>query len=136
MEEVVSQVDLYVGGRDLTLANLTGHPTVVLPNGMRKRGGVDTPTSLTFTGKLYGEADLLAVAHAYQRATDFHFARPPLEKVLESDPVKFRSTGVVARLLLRGKLIARDGVQKRVDHLPLFGNTLPHDAFAQITGFF
>ena len=86
MEEVMSQVDLYVGGRDLTLANLTGHPTVVLPNGMRKRGGVDTPTSLTFTGRLYGETELLAVAHAYQRATDFHLARPPLEKVLESDP--------------------------------------------------
>jgi Asp-tRNA(Asn)/Glu-tRNA(Gln) amidotransferase A subunit family amidase len=86
MEETLSQIDLYVAGRDLTLANITGHPTVVLPNGMRKRGGVDTPTSLTFTGRLYGETELLAVAHAYQRATDFHLARPPLEKALESDP--------------------------------------------------
>ena len=36
MEEVMSQVDLYVGGRDLTLTNLTGHPSVVLPNGLRR----------------------------------------------------------------------------------------------------
>ena len=89
MEETMSQVDLYVGGRDLTLANLTGHPTVVVPNGMRKRGGIDKPTCLTFTGRLYGEAELLAIAHAYQRATDFHLARPPLEKALESDPGNF-----------------------------------------------
>ena len=35
MEEVMSGIDLYVGGNDLLLANLTGHPTVVLPNGTR-----------------------------------------------------------------------------------------------------
>jgi Asp-tRNA(Asn)/Glu-tRNA(Gln) amidotransferase A subunit family amidase len=88
MDEVMSQVDLYVGGRDLTLANLTGHPTVVLPNGLRPRGGVETPTSLTFTGRLFGETDLLAVAHAYQRATGFHLARPPMEKILAEDKMK------------------------------------------------
>jgi Asp-tRNA(Asn)/Glu-tRNA(Gln) amidotransferase A subunit family amidase len=88
MEEIMSQVDLYVGGRDLTLANLTGHPTVVLPNGLRKRGGVETPTSLTFTGRLFGEAELLAVAQAYQRATDFHLARPPMENVFDGERAK------------------------------------------------
>jgi Asp-tRNA(Asn)/Glu-tRNA(Gln) amidotransferase A subunit family amidase len=85
MEELMSQVDLYVGGRDLTLANLTGHPTVSVPNGMRTRNGIDKPTALTFTGRLFGEAELLAVAHAYQRATDFHLARPPIEKALAED---------------------------------------------------
>ncbi len=86
MEEVMSQVDLYVGGRDLTLTNLTGHPSVVLPNGLRPRGGVNAPTALTFTGRLFGETDLLTVAHAYQRATDFHFARPPMDKALAEKP--------------------------------------------------
>jgi Asp-tRNA(Asn)/Glu-tRNA(Gln) amidotransferase A subunit family amidase len=86
MEEVMSQVDLYVGGRDLTLTNLTGHPSVILPNGLRARGGVEAPTGLTFTGRLFGETDLLAVAHAYQRATDFHLARPPMDKVLAEKP--------------------------------------------------
>lgn len=88
MEEVMSSVDLYVAGRDLTIANLTGHPTVVVPNGLRSRGGVETPISLTFTGRLYGEAELLAVAAAYQKATGFHRARPNLEKALEVSGVK------------------------------------------------
>src|SRR5262245_41118395 len=83
MDELMSQVDLYVGGRNLTIANLTGHPSLTIPNGLRKRGDVETPTALTFTGRLFGETDLLSVAHAYQRATDFHLARPPLEAVVE-----------------------------------------------------
>jgi Asp-tRNA(Asn)/Glu-tRNA(Gln) amidotransferase A subunit family amidase len=88
MEETMSQIDLYVGGRDLTLANLTGHPTVSVPNGLRTRNGVEKPTSLTFTGRLFGETDLLAVAHAYQRATDFQLARPPLDKILSNEKEK------------------------------------------------
>jgi Asp-tRNA(Asn)/Glu-tRNA(Gln) amidotransferase A subunit family amidase len=80
MEEVMRQVDLYVGGDDLVLTNFTGHPTVVLPDGFRKSGGVELPRSIKFTGRLYGEAELLAVAHAYQRATGNHLRRPPLDK--------------------------------------------------------
>jgi Asp-tRNA(Asn)/Glu-tRNA(Gln) amidotransferase A subunit family amidase len=78
MEETMAQVDLYVGGNDLTLTNLTGHPTVVMPNGFRKTGDAETPTSITFTGRLYGETDLLAVAHAYQLATGHHLRHPRL----------------------------------------------------------
>ena len=37
MDEVMSQVDCYVGGDDLMLTNLTGHPTVVVPDGDRER---------------------------------------------------------------------------------------------------
>ncbi len=78
MEETMAQVDLYVGGNDLLLTNLTGHPTAVLPNGFRKAGEVELPNSITFTGRLYGEAELLAVAHAYQQATGYHLRRPTL----------------------------------------------------------
>jgi len=81
MEEVMAKVDLYVGGNDLLLTNLTGHPTVVLPDGFRKANGVEVPTAITFTGRLYGETELLAVAHAYQQATGFHLRRPPLDKL-------------------------------------------------------
>ncbi|HEY7428288.1 MAG TPA: amidase [Gemmataceae bacterium] len=81
MEEVMGQVDLYVGGNDLLLSNLTGHPTVVLPNGFRKNGDTELPTAITFTGRLYGESDLLAVAHAYQQATGHHLKRPPMDKI-------------------------------------------------------
>jgi len=76
MEEALSGVDLYVGGNDLLLTNLTGHPTVVMPEPPRP------PASITFTGRLYGEADLLAVAAAYQQAVGFHLKRPPMEKVV------------------------------------------------------
>jgi Asp-tRNA(Asn)/Glu-tRNA(Gln) amidotransferase A subunit family amidase len=63
------------GGSNLLLTNLTGHPCVVLPNGFDDKG---SPTSITFMGKLFGEAELLAVAKAYQDATDFHLKHPPL----------------------------------------------------------
>lgn len=44
------------------------------PHGFRDDG---TPVSLSFIGRLYGEAETLAVAKAYQDATDFHTRRPP-----------------------------------------------------------
>jgi len=80
MEKLMSGLDAYVvpsfGGDNLLLTNLTGHPCVVLPNGFRSKD--QTPTSITFVGKLYGEAELCALAHAYQQATDFHRRRPVL----------------------------------------------------------
>ncbi|HEX9311124.1 MAG TPA: amidase [Gemmatimonadaceae bacterium] len=57
----------------LVATNLTGHPAVILPNGFRDDG---TPVSLTFLGGLFEEAKLLAVARAYQDATDFHLKHP------------------------------------------------------------
>lgn len=73
MAKLMAGYDAYIaptyGGGNLMLTNMTGHPAVVLPNGFRKNG---TPTSLTFTGKLWGEAPLLALARAYQEATGFH----------------------------------------------------------------
>ena len=38
-----------------------------------------TPTSHTFLGNLYGEAQLLAFARAYQDATGFHLLHPKVE---------------------------------------------------------
>lgn len=78
MEEVVSGIDAYVNGDDLTLTNLTGHPTVVVPDGDREGGKNGQPGTITFTGRLFGETDLLSLAHAYQQATDAHLRRPPL----------------------------------------------------------
>jgi Asp-tRNA(Asn)/Glu-tRNA(Gln) amidotransferase A subunit family amidase len=83
MAEVMTNVDLYVGGGDLLITNLTGHPTVVMPNGLRKQreSEIETPISISFTGRLYGESELLAVARAYQDATGHHLKRPPMEKL-------------------------------------------------------
>lgn len=61
-------------GGDLLLAtNLTGHPQLTLPNGFRSD---DTPTSITFTGRLWGEAVLVALGQHYQEFTSFHRRRP------------------------------------------------------------
>lgn len=79
MAKLMAGIDVYVsptyGGDNLVLTNLTGHPQVVVPNGFRKDG---TPTSITFTGQLFGEGKLLAVAKAYQDATGFHQRHPKL----------------------------------------------------------
>ncbi|HUF30804.1 MAG TPA: hypothetical protein VMM77_09045, partial [Gemmatimonadaceae bacterium] len=63
------------GLSQLVATNLTGHPAVILPHGFREDG---TPVSLTFLGKLFGERELLAAAHAYQGATDWHLRHPTL----------------------------------------------------------
>jgi Asp-tRNA(Asn)/Glu-tRNA(Gln) amidotransferase A subunit family amidase len=81
MQKLMKDIDVYVapsfGGSNLLLTNLTGHPCVVLPDGFTKEG---TPTSISFIGQLFGEAKLLAVAKAYQDATDFHLKHPLLEE--------------------------------------------------------
>ena len=59
----------------LSATNLTGHPCVVVPNGFRNN---DTPTSISFIGNLYQDAEALQIAHAYQQVTDFHLRRPTL----------------------------------------------------------
>jgi len=84
MARAIEGFDVYVcpsfGGDNLLLTNLTGHPSVVLPNGFREDG---TPTSITFLGDLYAEGEVLALAHAYQRATDFHRRHPDLDAAWE-----------------------------------------------------
>jgi Asp-tRNA(Asn)/Glu-tRNA(Gln) amidotransferase A subunit family amidase len=82
MEEVMAGIDAYIGGDDLTLTNLTGHPTAVVPDGTREKGKNDQPGTITFTGKLFGESDLLALAHAYQQVSGAQLLRPPLERLL------------------------------------------------------
>jgi Asp-tRNA(Asn)/Glu-tRNA(Gln) amidotransferase A subunit family amidase len=81
MAKIMESVDVYVvpsfGGDNLLLTNLTGHPAVVVPNGFRALDG--TPTSITFQGRLDDDELTLAVAEAYQQATDFHTKRPPIE---------------------------------------------------------
>lgn len=78
LQAAMQQVDCYVGGNDLVMTNLTGQPTAVLPNGFRERNGVREPESLTFTGQLFGETELLTVAKAYQEATGHHLEHPTL----------------------------------------------------------
>ncbi|MEN8203946.1 MAG: amidase [Bacteroidota bacterium] len=65
----------FQGGNHLLATNLTGHPVVVVPNGFKDSG---SPTSISFLGNLFDEGTILAVAAAYQEATDFNRQRPEL----------------------------------------------------------
>ncbi len=60
-------------GRQLAMTNLTGHPVVCMPIGMSANG---RPNSITLIGNIYDEATLLAVAKAYQDATNFNKVHP------------------------------------------------------------
>ncbi len=79
MDSLMKQVDLYIcptfGADNLLLTNLTGHPSIVLPNGFTSEG---QPTSITFIGDLFDEGTLLEVAQSYQEATQYHRKHPEL----------------------------------------------------------
>jgi Asp-tRNA(Asn)/Glu-tRNA(Gln) amidotransferase A subunit family amidase len=79
MNELFRNIDLYIApsweGDNLLLTNLTGHPAVVIPTGFMDD---NTPTSITFIGNLFDEGKIIALAKAFQDATDFHKKHPPL----------------------------------------------------------
>jgi aspartyl-tRNA(Asn)/glutamyl-tRNA(Gln) amidotransferase subunit A len=52
-----------------------GLPVISIPCGFSKDG---LPIGLQIAGPLFAEANVLALAHAYQRETDWHTRRPPL----------------------------------------------------------
>ncbi len=54
--------------------SLTGHPSIAVPNGFRSNG---SPAGVMFTGHLYREGDVIALAKAWQDAAD-RIGPPPL----------------------------------------------------------
>ncbi len=98
VSELFEKVDIIVassGGQQLLATNLTGHPALIVPNGLRGDdapkppktddgdnddiGGPGTPVSITFLAGLYEDAKLAAFAHAYQQATGFNKVHPKLD---------------------------------------------------------
>ena len=87
MRELMAEIDVFVsptfGGGTLRITNLTGHPSVTVPNNFALLEDDPTsirrvPASITFVGGLYKDAEALAVAAAFQSGTDFHRMRPPI----------------------------------------------------------
>ncbi len=91
MDKVMSKVDVYllpfdyadytpnpIAARSTAITNFTGHPSVTVPHGFDEKGH---PTGLTFVGKLFGEAGMLALAKAYQDATGWHLKHPKLQSI-------------------------------------------------------
>jgi Asp-tRNA(Asn)/Glu-tRNA(Gln) amidotransferase A subunit family amidase len=73
LDAATARLDLFIGA-DLLLTNRTGHPMVSMPSGFFKR----SPMAIQFTGTLFGESELLLLAHAFQAKTDHHLKRPPI----------------------------------------------------------
>jgi Asp-tRNA(Asn)/Glu-tRNA(Gln) amidotransferase A subunit family amidase len=92
------QVDIIVTpstDNQLNATNLTGHPALIVPNGLRGPdapkppdlddgdhddiGGPGTPVSLTFLAAHYQDAKLASFGWAYQQATGFHKLHPNLD---------------------------------------------------------
>jgi Asp-tRNA(Asn)/Glu-tRNA(Gln) amidotransferase A subunit family amidase len=81
VNEVISKYDVFIcptyGGNQVAITNLTGHPALCFPTGFNKN---KLPTNITLVGNLYSEATMLAVAKAFQDATDFDKQHPELFK--------------------------------------------------------
>jgi Asp-tRNA(Asn)/Glu-tRNA(Gln) amidotransferase A subunit family amidase len=79
MQKIMDDIDIYAApsweGDNLLLTNLTGHPCVVVPNGFSDEG---TPTSISFTGRLFDEGRLIAFAKKYQDSEKFHLIHPEM----------------------------------------------------------
>jgi Asp-tRNA(Asn)/Glu-tRNA(Gln) amidotransferase A subunit family amidase len=97
VSRLFDEVDIIVSASNseqLVVTNLTGHPAIIVPNGLRgpdaptppqvdtgdddQIGGPGTPVSITFLAGHYQDAILCAFARAYQQATGFEKLHPPL----------------------------------------------------------
>jgi Asp-tRNA(Asn)/Glu-tRNA(Gln) amidotransferase A subunit family amidase len=78
MDQFIDQYDVIITppetGDQLAITNLTGNPSITLPNGILSN---NMPASITFIGKHFGEAKLLAFAKAYQEYTGYNLKHPP-----------------------------------------------------------
>ena len=98
MSALFEKVDIIAtptADEQLVATNLSGHPALILPNGLRGDdapkppaiddgdhddiGGPGTPVSFTFLAGHYQEAKLVAFAAAYQEATGFNKLHPKLD---------------------------------------------------------
>ena len=61
--------------RNTFVFDVTHQPSISVPNGS---DGDGLPTGLLISGALFADALVLRIAHAYQRATDFHARTPAL----------------------------------------------------------
>jgi aspartyl-tRNA(Asn)/glutamyl-tRNA(Gln) amidotransferase subunit A len=74
----------------LTPANVTGAPSLALPNGFSD----GLPLGMQILGRPFDEATVLRAGHAYQQATDWHLRHPQLTPgaaqpavILSSEPM-------------------------------------------------
>ena len=85
MNSIFGGLDAYVAPADdftsLGITNLTGHPALVAPCGFEQN---NMPRSITLTGHIYGESQLIALGRAWQEQSKYHLQRPPLKPVTDT----------------------------------------------------
>ena len=85
MTRLFSEIDVLVApsfdGPLLVYSNFSGHPTVVVPAADPSQ---ESDASLSFTGALYAESEILALAKAYESATPWNRLRPDLAHLSDS----------------------------------------------------
>jgi aspartyl-tRNA(Asn)/glutamyl-tRNA(Gln) amidotransferase subunit A len=77
--ELKQSADFFQTPNITAVSNITGNPTISMCNGFSSSG---LPLAFQLIGRLFDEADLLAVAHAWQQATSWHRRRPTLIETL------------------------------------------------------
>lgn len=85
MQEAMEGFDMFVSGSGhVGLTNQTGHPAAIVQYGFGVRNpDDDSPTTMPLTttllGDLFADDKILNLAHAFQKSTDWHLRRPPLD---------------------------------------------------------
>lgn len=80
-EHRLLEVDVVLGGDDLTLTNLTGHPSLVVSCGTEKLNDTSVPGVIKLTAAAYREDLLLHVGKAIQQAMPPQPLQPSLSSV-------------------------------------------------------
>lgn len=77
-EKVSDPVQMYLSDTFTIAANLAGLPAMSIPCGLDRN---QLPIGLQLIGNYFDEAGMIAAAHQYQCATDWHLKKPPLHNV-------------------------------------------------------
>jgi aspartyl-tRNA(Asn)/glutamyl-tRNA(Gln) amidotransferase subunit A len=77
-EKVSDPVQMYLSDTFTIAANLAGLPAMSIPCGLDQN---QLPIGLQLIGNYFDEAGMIAAAHQYQSATDWHLKKPPLHNV-------------------------------------------------------
>jgi aspartyl-tRNA(Asn)/glutamyl-tRNA(Gln) amidotransferase subunit A len=77
-EKVSDPVQMYLSDTFTIAANLAGLPAMSIPCGLDQN---QLPIGLQLIGNYFDESGMIAAAHQYQCATDWHLKKPPLHNV-------------------------------------------------------
>ena len=78
------------GGKNTGAFNIYGIPAISVPCGFTSKG---LPVGLMIAGPRFAEGKVLALAHAFEQATDFHTRKPPIRPDTPVPPLAVTEDG-------------------------------------------